>query len=146
MKYCCTVRAPVFGRHQFFGTSEHCGKAHGSLLSWWMTYNYTACCWKWLIALFKVPNTGAFTVQMIFRGLNIFDIFDLFTLQEDCEANLAVAMPALDAAVRALDTLKQQDITIVKTMTNPPAGVRLVMEAICIMKVRWWWWWWWYWW
>ena len=28
-----TVRAPVFGRHQFFGTSEHYGKAHGSLSS-----------------------------------------------------------------------------------------------------------------
>ena len=42
---CRTVRAPVFGRHQFFGTSEHYGKAHGSLLSGWMDYNYTACCW-----------------------------------------------------------------------------------------------------
>ena len=44
----CTVRAPVFGRHQFFGTSEHYGKAHtcGSLLSGWMNYKiYTACCW-----------------------------------------------------------------------------------------------------
>ena len=40
-----TVRAPVFGRHQFFGTSEHYGKAHGSFLSGWMNYNYTACCW-----------------------------------------------------------------------------------------------------
>ena len=40
-----TVRAPVFGRHQFFGTSEHYGKAHGSLLSGWMNYDYTACCW-----------------------------------------------------------------------------------------------------
>ena len=40
-----TVRAPVFRRHQFFGTSEHYGKAHGSLLSGWMNYNYTACCW-----------------------------------------------------------------------------------------------------
>ena len=79
-----TVRAPVFDRHQFFGTSEHYGKVHGSLLSGWMNYNmYTACCWfptssnililpsqfwqirfwKLLIALFKVPNTGAFTVQ-----------------------------------------------------------------------------------
>ena len=28
-----TAKAPVFGRHQFFGTSEHYGKAHGSLLS-----------------------------------------------------------------------------------------------------------------
>ena len=25
------VRAPVFDRHQFFGTSEHYRKAHGSL-------------------------------------------------------------------------------------------------------------------
>ena len=40
-----TVRAPIFGRHQFFGTSEHYGKAHGSLLSGWINYNYTACCW-----------------------------------------------------------------------------------------------------
>ena len=41
----CTVRAPEFGRHQFFGTSEHYAKSHGSLLSGWMNYNYTACCW-----------------------------------------------------------------------------------------------------
>ena len=41
----CTIRAPVFGWHQFFGTSEHYGKAHGSLLYGWMNYNYTACCW-----------------------------------------------------------------------------------------------------
>lgn len=44
-------------------------------------------------------------------------------------------MPALNAAVSALDTLKQQDISLVKAMTNPPAGVRMVMEAICILKV-----------
>ena len=83
LTYTCTVRAPVFDRHQFFGTSEHYGKAHGSLLSGWMNCNYTAYCWfptssniwilpshtvltnqvwKLLIALFKVPNTGAFTV------------------------------------------------------------------------------------
>ena len=45
VKIWCTVRAPVFGRHQFFGTSEHYVKAHESLLSDWMNYNYTACCW-----------------------------------------------------------------------------------------------------
>ena len=48
---------------------------------------------------------------------------------------MAVAMPALNAAVSALDTLKQQDISLVKAMTSPPAGVRMVMEAICILKV-----------
>ena len=40
----------------------------------------------------------------------------------------------MNAAIAALDTLKQNDISLVKTMTNPPAGVRLVMEAVCIMK------------
>ncbi len=56
--------------------------------------------------------------------------------QADCEKNLEIAMPALNAAIKALDTLKQQDITIIKTMQNPPQGVKLVMEAICIMKVQ----------
>ena len=42
----CTVRAwSVFGRHHFFCTSGHYGKAHGNLFSGWMNYNYTACCW-----------------------------------------------------------------------------------------------------
>ena len=27
-----------------------------------------------------------------------------------------------------------QDITIIKTSKNPPAGVKLVMEAVCILK------------
>lgn len=44
-------------------------------------------------------------------------------------------MPAMNAAIAALDTLKQNDITIVKTMQNPPQGVKVVMEAVCIMKV-----------
>ena len=56
-------------------------------------------------------------------------------LQEECEEQLAVAMPALNAAISALDTLKQNDISIVKAMTNPPSGVKLVMESVCIMKV-----------
>ena len=34
----------------------------------------------------------------------------------------------------ALNTLKPADITIVKTMKNPPAGVKLVMSAVCVMR------------
>ncbi|KAJ7385959.1 Dynein heavy chain 3, axonemal [Desmophyllum pertusum] len=45
-------------------------------------------------------------------------------IKDECEDQLAVAMPALNAAVSSLDTLKQQDISLVKSMTNPPAGVR----------------------
>ncbi|KAM9486846.1 dynein axonemal heavy chain 7-like [Clarias gariepinus] len=55
-------------------------------------------------------------------------------IKDECDADLAVAMPILQAALSALDTLTQQDITLVKSMKNPPAGVKLVMEAICILK------------
>ena len=44
-------------------------------------------------------------------------------------------MPAMNAAVAALDTLKQNDISMVKAMANPPNGVKLVMESVCILKV-----------
>ncbi|KAL7390222.1 hypothetical protein ABVT39_017308 [Epinephelus coioides] len=55
-------------------------------------------------------------------------------IKDECEGDLAEAMPALEAALSALDTLKPSDITVVKSMTNPPALVKLVMESICIMK------------
>ena len=51
-----------------------------------------------------------------------------------CESDLAEAIPALEAAIAALNTLKPADITIVKTMKNPPAGVKLVMSAVCVMR------------
>lgn len=56
-------------------------------------------------------------------------------IKDECEEKLELALPALNDAVNALNTLKPQDIAAVKTMQNPPAGVRLVMESICIMKV-----------
>lgn len=55
-------------------------------------------------------------------------------LSEECRADLAEATPAMEAALAALDTLKPADITIVKSMTNPPFGVKLVMEAVCVMR------------
>ena len=39
----------------------------------------------------------------------------------------------LTTAVQALKTLKRDDITEVKSMKSPPAGVKLTMEAVCIM-------------
>ncbi|KAJ8952271.1 hypothetical protein NQ318_007438 [Aromia moschata] len=55
-------------------------------------------------------------------------------IKDDCDADLAEAMPILNAALAALNTLTPADITIVKTMKSPPKGVKLVMEAICILK------------
>lgn len=57
-------------------------------------------------------------------------------IRAECDADLQEVMPILDAANAALNTLTPQDIQIVKSMKRPPAGVRLVMEAICILKVR----------
>jgi len=56
-------------------------------------------------------------------------------IKDECESQLAEAMPALEAAMSALNTLKPNDITMVKSMKNPPAVVKLIMEAVCIMKV-----------
>jgi len=54
--------------------------------------------------------------------------------KDECEAMLAEAMPMLEAALKALDTLTKNDIVEVKGMKSPPKGVKLVMEAVCIIK------------
>eukprot|EP01135_Chromosphaera_perkinsii_P007265 Nk52_evm73s745 gene=Nk52_evmTU73s745 len=55
-------------------------------------------------------------------------------IKTECEADLALAIPALNEAIGALNTLKPNDITIVKSMKNPPGPVKMVMEAVCILK------------
>lgn len=37
-------------------------------------------------------------------------------------------------AIDALNTLKPTDITLVKSMKNPPEMVKTVMAAVCVMK------------
>ena len=55
-------------------------------------------------------------------------------IKDECEADLAVAMPALNAAISALNTLKPADISNLKAFSNPPDLVRTVLESVCIMK------------
>lgn len=55
-------------------------------------------------------------------------------IAENCGAIMAEAMPLVREAEAALNTLTPADITIVKTMKSPPVGVRIVMEAVCILK------------
>ncbi|CAJ1078792.1 dynein heavy chain 7%2C axonemal [Xyrichtys novacula] len=55
-------------------------------------------------------------------------------IKDECDADLAEAMPILESALAALNTLTNQDITVVKSMKSPPTAVKLVMEAICILK------------
>lgn len=55
-------------------------------------------------------------------------------IKEECDAKLSEAIPKLEEANAALQTLTPQDVTIVKTMKSPPVTVKIVMEGICIMK------------
>lgn len=59
---------------------------------------------------------------------------DAAELKAECEADLAEAVPILEEAIAALNTLKPTDITLVKSMKNPPDAVKLVMAAVCVMK------------
>ncbi|CAB3397054.1 unnamed protein product [Caenorhabditis bovis] len=54
-------------------------------------------------------------------------------LKAESEAELASAIPALEAAVEALETMTQSDVSSLKTMRFPPYAVRLCMEAVCIL-------------
>lgn len=54
---------------------------------------------------------------------------DAQSIKDDCEKELAKAVPALNAATDALNTLKQDDIRVVKAMKNPPSGVKLVSSS-----------------
>eukprot|EP00949_MAST-11_sp_MAST-11-sp1_P001615 g1615.t1 len=52
-------------------------------------------------------------------------------MKKECEDDLAEAIPLLEGAIKALNTLKPSDITEVKAMKTPPAGVVLVMSSVC---------------
>merc|ERR1719310_1309535 len=52
----------------------------------------------------------------------------------DVEADLEEAMPALEEALSALDTLTAKDIGEIKAMKNPPGPVKLVLQGVCLLK------------
>jgi len=51
----------------------------------------------------------------------------------DAQKDLDLAMPALNNAVKALNSLTKGDITEVKSFAKPPPAVQTVMEGVCIM-------------
>ncbi|VEN59897.1 unnamed protein product, partial [Callosobruchus maculatus] len=59
---------------------------------------------------------------------------DAQAIKDECDANLSEAMLIINTALAALNTLTPADMNVIKTMKNPPKGVKLVMEAICIFK------------
>ena len=55
-------------------------------------------------------------------------------LNNECEKDLASAIPILEDAIQSLNTLKPTDITLLKSMKSPPDTVKLVMAAVCVLK------------
>ena len=52
---------------------------------------------------------------------------------DEVQADLDEAIPALNDALKALDTIKPADIDEVRKLAKPPATVKLVAEAVCVM-------------
>jgi len=52
-------------------------------------------------------------------------------MKQECQADLEKALPALNAALDALKSLKKNDIVEVKNMKTPPEGVVTVSKALC---------------
>lgn len=55
-------------------------------------------------------------------------------IAENCTAIMADALPLIQEAEAALNTLSSSDISILKTFKSPPAAIKIVGEAICILK------------
>lgn len=55
------------------------------------------------------------------------------SIKQECEEALAEAVPVLEAALSALDTIKPADIKLVQSFKNPPGAIKLVMEAVCVL-------------
>ncbi|XP_056381079.1 dynein axonemal heavy chain 1 isoform X2 [Hyla sarda] len=55
-------------------------------------------------------------------------------IADDAQKDLDEALPALDAALASLKSLNKNDVIEVRAMQRPPVGVKLVIEAVCIMK------------
>ncbi|GIY35616.1 dynein beta chain, ciliary [Caerostris darwini] len=58
---------------------------------------------------------------------------DVSQRQRDCEADLARAEPALDAAQEALNTLNKSNLTELRSFGSPPVAVRNVTSAVMVL-------------
>ena len=55
-------------------------------------------------------------------------------IKQECEEKLNKAIPELEAAIKALKTLKKDEINEVRNMQKPPHGVKLAVEAVAMIN------------
>ena len=59
---------------------------------------------------------------------------DTKIIADDAQADLDKAIPALDAAQKALELLNKKDMAEVKAYAKPPPAVETVMEAVMVLR------------
>ncbi|KAF2754571.1 cytoplasmic dynein-like protein 1 heavy chain 1 [Pseudovirgaria hyperparasitica] len=58
---------------------------------------------------------------------------DVAARKEVVEADLAKAEPAVIEAQKSVNNIKRQHLTEVRSMQNPPTGVKLALESVCTL-------------
>jgi len=54
-------------------------------------------------------------------------------LADDAQRDIDAAMPAMETATRALDSISGNDINELLMFNKPPHLVKYVMEAVCLL-------------
>lgn len=57
-------------------------------------------------------------------------------IAEDAQRDLSLAMPAMEAAKKALEALNKNDINEIRVFIKPPQLVQTVMAAVCLLLVK----------
>jgi dynein heavy chain len=57
------------------------------------------------------------------------------TIRDSCEADLKEALPEYLEAIKALNTIKKEHITVLKSFREPPAALEKIMNAVCLLFV-----------
>lgn len=55
------------------------------------------------------------------------------SIKQECERDLAVALPQLRAAENALLVLDKSKLTELKAMKSPPIAVKLVLQSVVLL-------------
>ena len=54
-------------------------------------------------------------------------------MADDAQKDLDAALPAMEAATKALDALNKNDINELRVFNKPPHLVKFVMESVCLL-------------
>ena len=55
-------------------------------------------------------------------------------MKDDAERDLALAQPALDAALSALNSITPKDINGLKALKNPPDVIKRIFDCVLLLR------------